>query len=357
MKNLLSWILSTIVAVIVFGVAIILIPMETYTTEKVELTYIFVDDNGSEYEIMKNWVHWAADDWSFLFEEEEEDITTDNNTNYLDNKDYILDDNKLENILENNINENVEEINENNDLIIDENKNIVQEELDQIKDNCITPWNNVLKDGEYVLAYQQRADVPTICNIQKRSCIDWVLKWTYIQASCKEDIKYEYTKVKVVSFNNKKHGELIQNPWYAKNDSSVFDTNGKLNEKSKWSNTTRNNSHNKPVTNQSSENLTHKNYYNCTSPWWDIVWHWQFIKAYISPLWFVDQKCQAELRLCLNWVLKWQSSYKTCEYKDMTYLDYIWLNNDITQATPELMVDALVEDDQWLFDRLWNLFN
>jgi hypothetical protein len=54
MKNSLSWILSIITAMIIFGITIIYMPMETHTAEKIELTYIFVDDDGSEYTIMEN---------------------------------------------------------------------------------------------------------------------------------------------------------------------------------------------------------------------------------------------------------------------------------------------------------------
>jgi hypothetical protein len=206
------------------------------------------------------------------------------------------------------------------------------------------------------LAYQQRDDVPTICNVQRRSCSDWILRWTYTQASCREDVKYEYTKVKVVSFNDKKVWKFIQTPDTAINDSAIFNTDGKINQKEQWPETEWNNINNNPIVNNNTTNLTHKTHYNCKSPWWEIVWHGQFIKAYISPIWFVDQKCQVELRLCLDWILKWNASYKNCEYKDSTYLDYMWWNDDINQPTPELMVDSLIEDDKWLFNWFGKLF-
>jgi hypothetical protein len=119
--------------------------METHTTEKIELEYVFVDDNGNEYKILENGIHGAADDWAFLFEteDENEDLDEDKrieteNKNYLDDKDYILDDDKLEELLEDNLDENIDL--ENEDI------EITQENLDEIKDDCITPWNNVIKD-------------------------------------------------------------------------------------------------------------------------------------------------------------------------------------------------------------------
>jgi uncharacterized protein YebE (UPF0316 family) len=56
-------------SIVVFCVGIILIPMQTKIAEKIELTYIFVDENGYEYDIFEP-VHGAATDWSFLFGEE-----------------------------------------------------------------------------------------------------------------------------------------------------------------------------------------------------------------------------------------------------------------------------------------------
>jgi len=263
------------------------------------------------------------------------------------NWDIILEDEELEELLESEVDEHTIEI-------IDEEDTIPEEHYE----GCITPWNNVLKHWESVLAYEQRDDVPTICNVQRRICDDGILKWEYKQASCKEDVKYEYTRVKVISFNNKTPGELIQNPWYAKNDSAEFDTDGKINQPKESADTSWNNNYNRPISNDTSTNLTHKNYYNCTTSWWEVVWHGQFIKAYESPLWFVDQKCQVELRLCLDGNLKWRYSYKSCEHKDVTQLDYMAWNDDITTPTPELLVETLVEDDDGgLFNWIWNLFN
>lgn len=360
MKTFFGWIFALIMAAIIFCVAIILIPMQTKTVETIELTYIFVDDEGNEYDILNESTHWAADDRSFLFENESNN--EDNFTwSHLPNKDYTLseeesteewlDDEILEWILEEEI---TEEIMDNWELWIDNLKS--EDEI--IYEDCITPWNNIIKHGESILAYEQRKDVPTICNVQRRICNDGELKWTFKQASCREDIEYEYTRVKVVSYNNKKPWELIQNPKYAKNDWAEFDTDGKINQKEESSISSRNNNDNNPIKNTDSTNLTHKNYVNCMSPWWEVVSHWQFIKAYVSPLGFVDDKCKVELRLCLDWSLKWHYSYKNCEHMDITSQDYRAWNDDVTKPSPELMIETLVEDNEGgLFNWLGNLFN
>ena len=41
-----------------------------------ELTYVFVDDYGNEYDVFAKDGHGSATDWSFLFEEEEWDLDT-----------------------------------------------------------------------------------------------------------------------------------------------------------------------------------------------------------------------------------------------------------------------------------------
>jgi len=41
--------------------------------------------------------------------------------------------------------------------------------------DCITPRKEEVKHKDFVLAYQQRKDVNTICNIQKRTCMSGTL--------------------------------------------------------------------------------------------------------------------------------------------------------------------------------------
>lgn len=379
MKTLFWWIFTIIMAMVIFCVGIILIPMQTKVAEKVELTYIFVDENGFEYDIFEP-VHGAATDWSFLFEEEtntintwiKQDVTTPSTWNQTDiilnpnqvntwsipNKDYLTEIIESENNLQTWWNTGI--IIPNPDSIKDaiDKLTYVKENTDANNfDSCTTPWNTTLEHGESVIAYEQRKDVPNICNAQRRTCNDGVLNWFYEQWACREDVEYKYTRVKVMSYNNKEPGELIQNPGYAKNDGAEFDTDGKINPDAEIPQSSWNNNVNNPQYNEYTTTLGQKWYYNCTTPWGEIVPHGQFVKAYQSQLWFIDQQCQVELRLCLNWKLNGQYGYKKCNYKDITYQDYKWWNNDITKPTPELMVETLVDDKEWgFFNRLWNLF-
>lgn len=379
MRKLFNWILSLIVASIIFVVSIILLPIKTVSVEKVELTYIFVDEDGKEYNIFEK-KHGAASDWAFLFNDELENNSGEIKEWYLPNKDYIWwenneldvkleDKNKLEDDKEKkneanwkkiNINDLKEDI-ENNELKDEDLEKLLEKEREKqdewaeelswekiIFDDCITPWNNVIKHGESVLAYQQRKDVPTICNVQRRKCDDGELKWFYTQASCKEDIEYQYSRVAVISKNSTKLREFIQTPDWAKNNSAIFTNDGKINQSNDDVKTTWNNGTNNPVYQEDKTDLTHKKYKNCLTSRGEVVAHWQFIRAYESPLGFVDEKCKVELRLCLDWILKWNYSYKKCKYIDVTQMDYMAWNKDVIKPTPDLMIETLTDKDEWV---------
>jgi hypothetical protein len=75
-RNILSRILSVIVSIIIFVGALILMPTNTKQVNTVELTYIFVDENGNEYNVFEK-THGAATDWSFLFENSDDSESTE----------------------------------------------------------------------------------------------------------------------------------------------------------------------------------------------------------------------------------------------------------------------------------------
>ncbi len=367
MRAILSRICATIVAVLLFCLWVILIPMQTKIAEKVELTYIFVDEYWNEYDIFEP-IHGAATDWSFLFDDDaaetiETDIenmpSTPTKTDYLTD---VVDDKREEKqaLEEQQLEERLDAIDTGVDIntLIKDVDSIKQDNIEKKYENCITPWDTVLKHWESVIAYEQRKDVPTICNAQRRVCNDWVLNWTYSQWACREDVEYKFTKVKVVSYNNKTPWELIQNPWYAKNDSSEFDTRGKINPDTKIPKTDWDNSVKDWTKKDSNINLWKKTNYNCTSPWWDVVQHGQFIKAYRSPVWYTDQLCQVELRLCLDWVLNWAYTNKTCEYVWVSSQDYVEWNVDVTKPSQGLLNEVSQENPnkKWFRGRLKGRF-
>ncbi len=366
MKTILWWICAIIAATVVFCVGIILIPMQTKIAEKTELTYIFVDENWNKYDIFEP-VHGSATDWSFLFQEENQDDVFSWTKNDDPISGTILKKDYLSEIIETWKNtvfsgekdSASELISELDALKKDISENTTKTD-DLIKFNdCITPQNATIKHGESIIAYEQRKDIPTICNAQRRVCNDGVLNWTFVQASCEEDVEYKYTRVRAISYNKKEVSDLIQNPWYAKNDDGNFDTDGKINPDEKIAKTIWDNT----ITGWTKTDIgieqTQKTYFSCTSPWWDVVQHGQFIKAYQSPLWFVDQKCSVELRLCLNGSFNWTYNHKKCEHKDLTYQDFISWNNDINKPS-NLLLDEINQKNKqkkWIFWRIFGLFN
>ena len=229
--------------------------------------------------------------------------------------------------------------------------------------SCVTPWNYVVQHWEYVLAYQQRTDVPDICNVQKRVCKDGKLWWTYTQWYCNEDVEYKYTKVKVVAHNNKTESQLIQNPKYGKNEAAGYDKYWKINWE--WDTPTtiwdNNDTENPLLTQTTTVSQNEKAFYNCTAPWWDIVTHGQFVKAYASPLWFTDDWCKVELRLCLDWELQWNYAYQKCKYTNISYSEYrdgdktIYdLYNEAYNLTTQ---ETVTESTQQIYDELSQIYD
>ena len=245
--------------------------------------------------------------------------------------------------------------------------------------DCETPRWIKLKDKESILAYQQRSDVPDICNVQRRTCNDWVLDWSFTQQACNEKATYtynttsiknntnkettsntvSYTKKTVVSYNDISKNDLIQTPKYTKNEWAKFDKNWKLN---KWNGQPKTiiwNNQEPLIWEYDSLEQINKWYYNCISPRWEVVQHWQFIRAYNFPFWFTNASCEVELRLCVDWELKWSFNYKECQYLDVTYEEY---NNLEELLSSEESIyywthEITNKKRQWLFGWLKDLFN
>jgi hypothetical protein len=61
------------------------------------------------------------------------------------------------------------------DELIKEVDAIKKETTGEVYENCITPWETVVKHGESVIAYEQRTDASNVCNAQRRTCNNGVL--------------------------------------------------------------------------------------------------------------------------------------------------------------------------------------
>ena len=223
--------------------------------------------------------------------------------------------------------------------------------------DCMTPRGQKIAHKDFVLAYEQRKDVTTMCNVERRICSNGTLEWSYTQDSCKEDIVYDYTKTPAVSYNEPVINPLVQ-PGQPSNAGWDFGTNGQVDQvkqptNMRWSSNTTNTTTNSNV----EQSTTDKQ--NCSTPRGTTVNHGQFVKAYKTSIGLLDMPCETQLRLCVNGNLKWMFLNKACIVKDMTYNDYLANNKDITIPTPQDIADSLTSDDTSgvnLFDWIRKLF-
>lgn len=341
-KRLIWFILSVIVAVILFILIISLFPSRKKSVDIVNMTYIFIDDDWTEYDIFEP-VHGAARDWSFLFWKKKTDDEIENDKwNILANIDYIW---------------------EGWHTVSWDPFNLPAWAVEKpLPKDCETPRGAKVLHNESILAYQQRSDVPDICNVQRRTCNNGVLDWSFNQPSCNENVVYvsnksssnntskawnsnvvSYTRKTVVSRNDAPKWELVQTPKYAKNEGAEFDTKWKLKngEKEPITNWDNNNKYWAVGEYESQEQLNFE-YSNCRAPRGEVVKHGQFVKAYELTYWFTNASCSIELRLCVDWELKWSFAYQDCEYLDVPYEEY----NSVSQ----------LREDKKLWTRIKDLF-
>lgn len=207
--------------------------------------------------------------------------------------------------------------------------------------DCITPWKEKIEHQDFVLAYQQRKDVNSMCNIEKRVCTNGILWWSFTQSSCKEDIAYVYRKAEVVSYNQKVLNEYIQ-PAEPMNAGAEFSNEWKIDTTDRPTNTWG--TTNTPVITKSWVMQTPvPSKASCTTPRGQKIQHGQFIKAYKAPRGFIDLACNVEIRPCVNGNLKGTFTYSKCTFNNTSYTDYI--NAGGTQTSTKFL---FFERIKWL---------
>ena len=187
--------------------------------------------------------------------------------------------------------------------------------------DCITPWGEKIRNQDFILAYEQRTDVNTYCNIEKRICANGVLGGTFKQNSCKDNVVYNYRRAEIISYNQKILNDYIQ-PTKPINAWASFSTQGKINQTTKA--TDKRGTSNSPVltdTTVTQSGLPNK--YNCITPRGQTIKHGQFVKAYKTPRGFIDLACDVQIRPCVNGSLKWTFTYSKCTFNNTTYTDYL----------------------------------
>ncbi|MBU0625933.1 hypothetical protein KKG31_06515 [Patescibacteria group bacterium] len=123
-----------------------------------------------------------------------------------------------------------------------------------------------MEHGDFVLAYKQREDVSTICNVEKRYCNDGELLGSYEQDHCIENTPYEYERVEPISYNEKILDEYIQ-PGDPINKDAEFSNQGKIGEELEAITTWEDEPSQAIVVNNPSVSQTQTSYPNCSTPW------------------------------------------------------------------------------------------
>lgn len=204
---------------------------------------------------------------------------------------------------------------------------------EKINKDCFTPRKSTIKHWDFVIAYEQRKDIPNFCNAEKRYCNDWSLEWSFLQKECNEKIEYQYTEIEAKSQTKAKVDPYIQTK-KPTNDWADFSINWKINEKNIISTEFQYGPSWSQIINSKETWLKYIiGSSDCKSPRWDTVKNWQFVIAYQAPLGFINLECKSEFRYCTDGKLWWSYSYKACKYKDMTYNDFLVWNYDIDKAT------------------------
>ena len=197
----------------------------------------------------------------------------------------------------------------------------------------MTPWWYKIVHGDSVLAYQQMDNAPDICNIERRFCRKWKLSWTYTQQWCFINKSYTYAQwweanptpkteeIKSDTTQNSDWTVTVNKPLWT--GSFVFD------KPSQSSTPSYNNTNNIKKDNEVDQ--TTRPHRNCTTPRWEKVLHGQIIQAFKHSNWFSDSPCEAQIRLCSMWKLKWSYTESSCKTWDTSFID--WINGSPTWKT------------------------
>lgn len=304
--------------------------------------------------------HGAADQWDYLFEEDTQVYggqlgTATGTTTTTPTTPSTAPSSSLLNAMQQSFNQAIESNDTTYQGSFWPGKDTLPEDIIAPND-CTSPRGETVKHADFVLAYQQRTDVTSMCNIERRICNNGTLQGSYTQKSCKENIVYEYEKVQPVSYNEPVINPLIQ--WEEpSNAGGDFNTQGQLAADKKpttmrWTTTTSTTTSN----NGTSQTTDYKQ--SCLTPRGTQVNHGQFVKAYKSSVGLLDVPCETELRLCVDGTLKGNFTNKKCTFQDMTYNDYLAGNHDITTPTPQDIADTLTTDQAQfnLLDMIRSLF-
>jgi hypothetical protein len=309
-------------------------------------TVFVLEGYPKDWWIDENQFHGSAWDWNYLFEDEDTKQPVYIIKQPENNKDYLYEDSFLEGVFLEDSFDDKDILNDQEDSLDIEDQNITGIVS---KNPCISPWWEYLAHWDFILAYQQRRDVTNLCNVQKRYCNDWELNWTYIQKSCKENTLYSYIKPEAISYTKKPIDPFIQ-PSKPSLSWADFDIHWKIDTTTNPIDVWYGPSTGKPsdINYIDQENISQK---SCISPWWEVIPNGQFVKAYKSSIWLLDLPCDVEIRLCVWWSLKGSYINRTCNFKKMTYRDYLVNNYDVNDPTIWDLINSIATEEEQTTNR------
>ena len=209
--------------------------------------------------------------------------------------------------------------------------------------DCMTPWWYKIVHWDSVLAYKQMKNTPDMCHIERRLCRNGKLSWTYTQQWCTINKDYTYetrwwtnssrsnTATNKGATTTTTNNTNIQHPnWYTTDIKPLWTWSFVFDRPSQTS-TPEFHVSNNVRDDDIDLDQTKRPHWNCITPRWEEVKHWQFVQAFKHSNWFSDAPCEAQIRLCTMWELMWTYTESSCKTWDTSLID--WINWSPTRDT------------------------
>lgn len=231
--------------------------------------------------------------------------------------------------------------------------------------SCMTPRWEEVKHWTFVYAYDRAiSDISTICHLEKRSCINWKLSWTFTQKSCNEWVSQKNSNSDAIQSTAWEENNRL---W---NQPTITDNNGIL---SPWwpikprsiSSSIQdidfiryyNNQGSTPI-NKDDTTQNYIEFASCVSPRWTPLQHGQKVTAYRTSQSTWNSLCDVETRTCRDGILWWSYMYQSCNPNPKTtkpksswrYPGKIILN------TTETIIDTVEHTSKSVWNQIKNRF-
>lgn len=226
---------------------------------------------------------------------------------------------------------------------------------------CMSPWGYEMEHGASVLAYQQRADTPNICNIQRRSCWNGKLSGSFTQRSCDEslgkvekssfvtkNLPFDQTELQGNVAAQEVRRNKLRAEWFIQPSKTAANADAHFNLLGHVGKNPDPTTVGVPSTPKVNEEPwvqpTPQSKTSCLTPWWEKVKAGQFVKAYRFKNGFTDIPCQVQIRICADGDLEGSYQHASCKPWNTSYEDFKhgYLNGD--EPSPQRLLKMLDTD-------------